>query len=959
MPSISSVLNIAKEALLTHQASIAVAGHNIANVGTAGYTRQVLTLTTPVSTPDRAGFFGNGVRSDSVIRQYDQFMVKRLMDQNSSLNNLSTQQQSMRVIETTFNEVPGLAVNDLISQFWSAWQDLTNAPELSSARQTVVQKAELLTEQFKSMSADIIQTKQDISESMKSTVQEINDLTRQLADINVKISSSETSRQQQNDLRDTRDQLLKSLSSDVDVNYFESGNGAYTIMLSDGHALVNNNESWNLDWSDNKLHWVQTNSTGTTTTANIADSESLGGQIGGLISMNNQLIEGDVHNYLGRLNALATSLVREVNQQHSQGVGITQFSDKLTSTESAHNATLLHTTVDITTATDTIAAGVLQINDHSIGRIDGSAINYGLATGKAYNAATAINNAEAGVKARLTTLIAGNAVSAMAAGDDGNTLSFSVNGINISYTIDASSGPPDDRNQATLAANITNAINTAINNYNNDVGVTAPQENTPKITIEAIVGQGLNGGATNSIIIKNTNKGDESRIIISGIETNNTLPGFTRENNLGLTNGTYTADASHNTGELSVFTGSGPIDINGGASDTTMAQLGWAGTVRYSNNAVNVNTGDATDTIVSFDVNGQNISLNIPDAKTDAEAAQLIVDKINLASYTSGVTATVGDGTNGGVLNAIIFSSETTDIQISNSTINPGTDSLGFTDFIKRGVASADETANDGKLIYQYSDNGVANSLIGLDYTDTLQTDGTNFDIWLYNTDDSLALSQPISVSLERAYDLQDVADSINKSIVNAINDPTITTPWIQASVSNNQLILTPDASHKFAFGEDNSHFLAAMGLNTFFSGSSASTIGINSNVSDNLDNVAAGTINQYGEIFSGDNSNALLMTNIQRDDNISFQGGSTDTLDGFYNSLIAEIGLKSKSINTDLEYNNQVNDQLNALRDSTSGVSLDEEMANLIKFQHAYTAAAKLISISDELLKTLIDSVR
>jgi len=45
-------------------------------------------------------------------------------------------------------------------------------------------------------------------------------------------------------------------------------------------------------------------------------------------------------------------------------------------------------------------------------------------------------------------------------------------------------------------------------------------------------------------------------------------------------------------------------------------------------------------------------------------------------------------------------------------------------------------------------------------------------------------------------------------------------------------------------------------------------------------------------------------------------------------------------------------------MRDNTSGVSLDEEMANLIKFQHAYSAAAKLITTSDEMLRTLLNSV-
>ena len=171
--------------------------------------------------------------------------------------------------------------------------------------------------------------------------------------------------------------------------------------------------------------------------------------------------------------------------------------------------------------------------------------------------------------------------------------------------------------------------------------------------------------------------------------------------------------------------------------------------------------------------------------------------------------------------------------------------------------------------------------------------------------------------------------------------------------------MLTPDANHDFAFANDNSNFLASMGLNTFFTGHSVATIAINQTVASNLSHLNAGQVTDYGEIFTGNTDNAILITNIQRDENITYtgRGTSTDTLDGFYNSLIAEIGLKGKSVNTDLEYNQLVLDQLNEIRDATSGVSLDEEMANLIKFQHAYSAAAKLISISDEMMQTLLDT--
>ncbi len=279
--SIAATLNIAKEALLTHMSAISVTGHNIANVNTPGYSRQILNLTTPESTPIGVGFLGNGVRSDSITRQYDMFMVQRMMDQNATITNLTTQQQSMRVIETSFNEVPGLAVNELLGKFWDSWQALSNNPELSANRQTVVQQAELLNEQLNSMSSELTQTKFDTGVAMKAAISDVNALTKQLADLNAKITASETSKQQQNDLRDTRDNMLKELGGYVDINYFESGSGAYTVMMSDGHSLVNSNESWSLDWADNKLQWVNIQSSAKETRTTLDSSTSLGGKIGG------------------------------------------------------------------------------------------------------------------------------------------------------------------------------------------------------------------------------------------------------------------------------------------------------------------------------------------------------------------------------------------------------------------------------------------------------------------------------------------------------------------------------------------------------------------------------------------------------------------------------------------------------------------------------------------------------
>lgn len=841
MVGISQILNTAKEALLAHQQSVSVAGHNIANVDTPGYTRQSLSLNPAIPTPEGVGFFGNGVRGMEITRHYDQFMVKRLAGQNSTLSNLQAQQDSMRLVETSFNEAPGLAVNELMSEFWASWQTLALYPENMATRDQAIQKAQILNDQFNSMTTELAKTRYDIDVSLEAAVHDVNSLTKQIANLNANIAASEDDLRKQNDLRDQRDILVKDLSQYLDINYFEVSTGAFTILMADGHTLVENNQGWQVDWKDNQLQWISENSKGTKVEIAVGDGAEVGGKLGGWMETYNNIRPGVAENYLGRLDALANALVREVNQQHTQGVGLTRFSDQLTSADMAKNTTLLTSTIDISTATETIPAGVMTINDREIGKIEGGTASFGLASTKAYNAAQAINSAITGVQAKLTTQVAGSTVTAMAVAEDGTVIDFQINGVDVSYTVDATSGPPNDTDPATLAANVVDAVNLAIANYNDPTNV---PENIPKITIEAIVGDGTNGGAANSIILRNTNPGDESRIIIDGLD-----PALsTAAAKLGLIDDTYTADGAHNTGTLSLFSHTSDITIEAGTDDRYLEQLGLGG-----------------------------------------------------------------------------------------------------------GNISSTDAGGDGKLTFTADDNQVLYSIRGFDYSDELQLDGGSFKIWIYNNDNTLALPQPVEIPLERAYDLQDVADAINISIINASGQAS---PWIYATVHDNKLTLTPDANHQFAFGGDTSNFLATAGINTFFTGSGASTIGINEVINDNPDHVAAGTVSALGEIFSGDQSNALLITNIQRNEAVRFIGGSPGTLDGFYNTLVGDIGLKGRTVSRDYEYNQLITDQMSAMRDATSGVSLDEEMADLIKFQQAYSAAAKLITSSDEMMRTLLEAV-
>ena len=113
------------------------------------------------------------------------------------------------------------------------------------------------------------------------------------------------------------------------------------------------------------------------------------------------------------------------------------------------------------------------------------------------------------------------------------------------------------------------------------------------------------------------------------------------------------------------------------------------------------------------------------------------------------------------------------------------------------------------------------------------------------------------------------------------------------------------------------------------------------------------------GSTDLGDGNNALLMADIQEE--LSFNsvtwggsGSGSFTFDEYYNAVVSTIGIGSFSAQSILRQQEGIMLQLNSRRESISGVSIDEEMIKMIKFQQAYNASARMITVVDEMLDTL-----
>jgi flagellar hook-associated protein 1 FlgK len=214
------------------------------------------------------------------------------------------------------------------------------------------------------------------------------------------------------------------------------------------------------------------------------------------------------------------------------------------------------------------------------------------------------------------------------------------------------------------------------------------------------------------------------------------------------------------------------------------------------------------------------------------------------------------------------------------------------------------------------------------------------------------------------ASSLADLRDSINAQIAAAGYAGDVTAAL---SASGDAVVFTAGADDTFGFSSDTSNLLAALGINTFFSGGSAGGIEVNTVIGSDTDYIAAAQIDSTGSYGAGDNTNALAMVDKQYSstdilrwtyDRINGNTAATEnaTIEDYYHAMVGALGIQSSSISRGRSFNEVMVQELTVLRETISSVSLDEEMTELVKYQQAFSAASKLFIAADEMFQELLD---
>jgi len=179
-----------------------------------------------------------------------------------------------------------------------------------------------------------------------------------------------------------------------------------------------------------------------------------------------------------------------------------------------------------------------------------------------------------------------------------------------------------------------------------------------------------------------------------------------------------------------------------------------------------------------------------------------------------------------------------------------------------------------------------------------------------------------------------------------ALRDTIIPGYMAKVDALANTIATQVNTQHTLGFDQS-----GVAGVN-FFTGTTAATISLNAAGITGTNKIAA----SGSALLLGDNSNALALAQLQ---NKNVMSGNTTTFGSYYNGLVSTVGLDVQSAKNTEAQDIAFTKQLTTLRESNSGVSLDEELTNLIKYQRSYQASAKLITTATDMMDTVIAMIR
>ena len=310
-----SLLNIGMSGLSASQSSLMTTGNNIANVDTAGYSRQQTVQGTKASQQFGNVYIGTGTTLADVRRVYNSYLDAQLQTTTSLNSDSAAYLGQVTPLDKLLSD-SGTGLNGALTKFFASVQNVNAKPGDDASRQLLLSDAQALSNRFNSVSSQLNVQNANINGNLTNMADQVNKLAATVAQLNQKISEISSSGGMPNELLDARNETVRQLSTFTGAQIVER-EGNVDIYLGSGQPLVMGNTVNKLEVvpgkdDPNRLALQLNRGSSTIDITSIMT----GGEIGGLLRYRSTVLDPAM-NELGRV---ALVVADQMNSIQAQGI---------------------------------------------------------------------------------------------------------------------------------------------------------------------------------------------------------------------------------------------------------------------------------------------------------------------------------------------------------------------------------------------------------------------------------------------------------------------------------------------------------------------------------------------------------------------------------------------------------------------------------------------------------------
>jgi len=931
-------LDSALTGLLTSQDALNTVSQNITNVNTPGYTRKLVNLKSQELNNN-----GAGVMMAGITRNVNSGLAQQINTQTSTMGQLNTLQTYYQQIESQFGSVgDGSSIADLLGTMSNGFQQLSSAPSQSANQMAAVQDALNVTGKLNNMTTSVQGLRQQADAAISQGIIQVNKDLTDMYDLNNKITQNLATGQDVTNLEDQRDTALSDLNKYMNVKSYVNNDGSLQIYTQAGTSLLDNSahllthsaNSQSAAWmtlAGGQYNAITVGSDPTDVSKTITT-----GQLGALLNMRDTTLT----NLQSQIDTMAQQLQSSVNSVTNQGTTFPNTANSYTGTRVFANQGNVAVSSGDSSAVITYNQGGGSLGSGTYGSLT---FSYSSTTGQP--TITASNGQSLSSMPQGTTFsITGSANSSndgtySVVSTDGTTMTVArgnpVQTFSLGNNSDVNIGIYDSSGNQVTTATLNTIMTTDYSNGNTSKPQLQAQAADGPWSMDSFSQHLQSWIHAQGNIYQAATVGLDSQGHVSinlGSTVNQSL--VFRDQSSGI-DGSTAQPATINfqakgDGSISqTFSGfSNFLGLN------DMLVTNQPNPVLDSNVLPNNFATTANRNLTLSDTTGQiGSTITIPPGSSLNKIASLI------NAYTSTNESAPQSNQSITITTAATININNPSGIVSSVTLQPGT-------FTLQDLAAQLTQQSPGEVNATVVQSSVSPALYTLRLTDTTGVPlQASINGGVYNGNSTLSAQLDMSLNTNIRAEVVPEGSGQRLRILDS---------------SGNQIFASSQSD-----GSGN-NLMTDLGLSNAAT-NTASLITVRQDIQSNPQLLSRGavqwnsTTNQY-YLSAGDNTTAQALSSVMTANQTIPSAGSiaggTFTISSYAASTIATVSTAASNVTTNQTYQQTLTGTLNSQYSSTSGVNLDQEVSSLIDYQNAYSASARVISIVQQMMQTMVDII-